>query len=794
MSLIDAVFKLCRDRLIGNGWDLLLAKHGLRIDQSTPDALAEELQRELSRIDRTLPGFEDFSADGKRGIEPGSPARSLLYHAIASPNVVFGADGNRLTLFPDLNEIEVVENYVFGRAAPRINELVDFHAPSELAVVVFAYEYRPASQTSHGRHADLAFSRTGIARVGTKPPRYLAAVRGFLPDADDDPFGIHVLPSRFAAFLAIQVPGDPAAFTPMRFRDKTDKPREIPPKGWAPDNKRMFWVPIHKIFSGSECLLGPDGKNLRLSIKSNGTHINEKIFRLHKALGGKPKDAPPYRISGKAIATLLASPSGSVAVVPTDHKALVEEAILPNGKHVTITVPKTHGSDRNQDFSTLSTSLEYEKSSAPSYAHVRTEIRNDKSIDLNTDPALNSDGALLAKVMNGGYEALNYIDFTGEGWVTIESPELRSIQGINSQPRSAYSLVAAPDLYPSCDQRELTEWTGSTSIPAQLRKEIWSVDPNTLCDVRLSPNLQLPGNPFDVEPTVTAVVSMFGPPPPGLAIASPAAIRHSHLPDDAAGVFSPGWDVSQDVLPNGTGHLAGYALGTPFPEDAKLCAALSTFWPAVAPDATREMEPFEWNSPFPPHRPNGVSQSGTVSPMTDQEIGQIGNLPWDGVPGPRVVTNQGSPFVEYANFHRVDFVRNALAGLFSLRLTARVDAEEYQKRVLAMAIAYRALHFERVGKPLQPDQLRDERVEWKVLSFQMTPRGTPELLQAQQDAKTVLLGDVYRVVVFAKGDVLDTPNPQKKWIALTDQIFLFVDPVNELVLLRKQSETRWRKG
>ena len=32
---------------------------------------------------------------------------------------------------------------------------------------------------------------------------------------------------------------------------------------------------------------------------------------------------------------------------------------------------------------------------------------------------------------------------------------------------------------------------------------------------------------------------------------------------------------------------ANYGLGSPFPEDAKLCAALNSFWPAAAPDAGR---------------------------------------------------------------------------------------------------------------------------------------------------------------------------------------------------------------
>ena len=59
---------------------------------------------------------------------------------------------------------------------------------------------------------------------------------------------------------------------------------------------------------------------------------------------------------------------------------------------------------------------------------------------------------------------------------------------------------------------------------------------------------------------------------------------------------------------------------------AKLCAALSTFWPAAAPDATRTMEP--------------ALTPITVAPLTDEEIGQRpGSIPWDGVHGPTVGTD-----------------------------------------------------------------------------------------------------------------------------------------------------------
>lgn len=111
MTLIDDVQTVCH-RLAPHGWADLLAQHGL-------DITAPNLAEELPDIRRDSPGFEDFAMEGKRGVEPGRPARSLLFHALASPNVVTGVEAAPLGAFPTLAEIEAVENYVFGVEPPR---------------------------------------------------------------------------------------------------------------------------------------------------------------------------------------------------------------------------------------------------------------------------------------------------------------------------------------------------------------------------------------------------------------------------------------------------------------------------------------------------------------------------------------------------------------------------------------------------------------------------------------------------------------------------------------------------
>ena len=140
-SLIDQVTTVC-ERLAPEGWrDLLLAVSHDELDITTAD-LSTMLSQPLSQIDRTIPGFEDFALEGTRGIEPGSPARSLLFHALASPNVFGDAAGNDLSAFPTPAEIEAVENYVYGVKPPSLDDLQAQADDHPLAVVVFALEYR----------------------------------------------------------------------------------------------------------------------------------------------------------------------------------------------------------------------------------------------------------------------------------------------------------------------------------------------------------------------------------------------------------------------------------------------------------------------------------------------------------------------------------------------------------------------------------------------------------------------------------------------------------------------------
>lgn len=757
MPLIDPVKTIC-DRLAPLGWrDLLFAVSGGQLDIAAPDSgeLRKRLVKDLDAGQFKLahPGFQDFSRQGRRGITAGQPGRSLLFHALASPGVQTGTQGQTLGGFPTLLEMETVENYVFGVEPPTVAALLARTGATKLAVVVFAHEYRPAKDTCSRLEAGPTFARTGIARVGTAPSLYHPARRGFRSEVAENAFSFRVVPSRFAAYLAVAAPGDPVRFLPMRPQDG--------------DAARKFWVPVHKLFDGVECLAGLD-----LKLVWTARHVNEKLRRVRLSLKQTAPTTPPFRFSAGIAELGAAAEFGHALVVPVPHARLVEPALGADGKVQTYTVPKNN----QNGFAAYEPATESdafgEIRPAPAYVHARTEVVGAQTVDLNDDPQRPD---VRATVRKGGYQAAHYLDFTGEGQVAVACAALVGKAGIEAGVHPAYSLVCAPDFFPLAGQRELSEWTESNVVPVSLISEIWGVPPNPLCDVRLPANLQLPGMSFAAkETTVAALVPLHGSTPG--AVGEPRSIdaaRHSCLPDDAAGVFAPGWDVSHDVVKKGgksVPHFAAYGLGSPFPEDAKLCAALSTFWPTVAPDVTRSFDSGAGNSDL----------AGTVAPLTDEELGQIGQTPWDGIPGPKLVTINGQQAIECESFLHADYVRTALENRFSLRLTAQITAADYQNRVLALAFAYAAL-----GEP---------RIAWFVFSFRAISSSDPEFIQAQGDAGVGLQAPIYRIELFRRSTnpARVSPNDfRRRLLPVGDHRFIFASSLTRQILHRRKTQLKF---
>ena len=777
MSLITEVKKIC-DRLAPHGWRDLLMQHGLDI---TASDLQEELLREIPRINRDIRGFQDFALEGKQGVVPRNPARSLLFHAFASPDVIKGAKAKELTAFPTLAEIETIENFVFGIRPPSIEDLKKYakelsdktrrltgkEQDGNYAIVVFAYEYRPAYETVHQKHADMCFSRTGVSRVGTTEPLYDETLRGFLPFNYDDEFDFRVLPSRYAAFFAVQLSGYQKIFGPMRTIDS--------------DRDRKFWVPLHKIFSGKECI-----KGLNLNVSFEAYHVNEKIRRIHMHLKGDEftdEDLThyPFKFTSDIAYLSTRSDFSQGVLVPTPHPRLVEPAEY-NGSPLFFKVPKEEENKVEFYESSLNIVADIDDEGqigsgprhAPEYVHVRTG--KDENGPINMNDKLN----VIEEIKKDNYYAQHYVDYTADGWISVVCPEL----AILGEFIPAYSLVTAPDFYSKCDQGDVYSWW-LAEVPKMLRSGFWyRGGPNTLSDERLAPNLTLTGDGAHFtkeDDTVTSIVCL--PSEDNIittTLKSSGTLRHAYLPDAASGVFAPGWDISFDRT-NGTEHLASYGLGSPFPEDSKLCAALSAFWPSVAPDAGRS---FWWES-F-----HGVYP--TVCPLTDEEIGQANLPPWDGSKGPKRINKDGRLLVEYLKIEYVDYVYNSLKKAFTLsQLGKNIDTDEFEARMLAMNRAYQSAG---LLKPHPPGEIsqddRDIQRKWPVLSFKKVRSDETELQEAQTKTRIKLKGNIYRIEIFHAGDTQEHEDHRKIQVEIRDKFIIFVGNLRHVLI--KKNDGTWK--
>jgi hypothetical protein len=764
--LIEGMRTLCR-RLAPAGWrDMLLDVTGGQFDM-----LAADLQAELAKriaINRRYPGFGDFGLAGSKAIEPGQPDYSLLYHALAAPSVLTGRNNAPLTAFPTLAELETVENYIYASRQISLAAIrASFTAP--MAVVMFATQYRNAPMGVSGRHAQLCFARCGVARIGNLAPRWDGPLRSFT-GISDRPFDFHVVPRRFTPYLAVQLqtsPGGPGLFGPQDMKDG--------------DTERKFWVPLHKLFSGPECLAG-----MNLNVSMSRGLVNDELGSFHRFLdkqklknnfSGAHLEQFPFTIRDEKIASLAMGGDYGPGVLVPRATPMVEEARY-QGARLTFPVdPAYSGRAANIQMSSLfvlpggaapvrpgylNDAEQWTERAAPEYINIRHRVVNGQVENLNERPDLFD---VMAK---GNYEAQHYIDFTGDGWVVANCPELAQAGVGVSKP--AFSMVGLPDFLPKVGQRELMLWW-TREVPAELRDALWATPPLALSQTRIAGNVELPiGFSID-DDTVSAIVSapqtFDGATVSNTRQAPNGTLRFDKvgLPDGSPGLFDPGWDTSMGVR-NDKGvpqrYLVGHGLGSPFIEDAKLCAALGSYWPGVAPDATRQYQPDKQLS--------GISYPWpTAVPFTDEEIGMVpvaegplkGKfLSWDGVPGPRRATFQGRQVVEYEDERRVDYID--VMGRMTASLTSRIDLQEYQQRTLSMAAVYWSLGIR--GTPGSTDSVNQVlrlKAAWAVLSFRTLAANAQELLAAaaQANAEIDPQRRYYRFELFRWGG--RNPNPAR---------------------------------
>ena len=721
MDLLQSITRLCT-RLAPGGWHSLLLSHDL-------DILAVRLDTELLKpltIDRSLRGFEDFASAGTRAIEAAQPAHSLLYHALASPGVTHDAAGQPLQLFPTPSEIEAVLDYVYGVSPPTLESLQQQAQGCPLAVAVFASEYRNAADTVHGQHADLCFSRTGIARVGTAPCRYDAQLRSFLPFVDHDPYGIRIMPVRYNAYIAMQHKGDAPRFGPMDFQ--------------TGDAELDFWVPLHKLFNGAQCLAGMD-----LTLDLDNHQVNEKLRHIHLRHSGTGWQEPqisqsPFVISDGLAHWATQDDLGLGLLLPQDKPKLVEEASY-QGQCLSFLMP----------------------ANTSGMVHGRHKLDEEGRFE-----DLNDREGVAELVKQGGYRALHYHDGTADGWVRAHCQPLDNLL----PSVAAYSVIGAPDFFALCSQRQLLRW--AREEPALPDPNIWHARLEALSNVRYCANLSLQDQPFSAEDRgVTAIVAL---PREAQSTSSPAnrvatVARPSSLPDAAAGVFGPGWEVGwvRQRAEDGSwlNMLSGYQMASPFTEDVRICAALGSYWPGVAPDSARTFEP--------------RSSLHSIIPLTDAEIGQGGATAWDHQQGPQLIQHDGRMLVRYHSYEYTDYTQVALDGHFSLQLTGRVTQQEYQDRVLSM---------HRVYNVLGAGSDNGQRNTWPLLAFRRVQRPDPELDTAQQEAGLILNGWVHRYQVYKRGASW-TPDSDFKlrYVNIERQVSLLV---SASAILIKEGSGPWQ--
>lgn len=704
MTLLQDVAADLR-QLAPRGWKTLLARHG-GLDIEAAD-LDKELRRTLS-VDRDIPGFKDFSKLGKRAVEPGDPAVSLLYHAFASPNVHPTADGSpgAPADYPTLEQIDRLENLIYSLARDTIDA-------GALVPAVFAYEYRPAGRTPHKLHADLVFSRTGITRNGTQPSSYDPVLRSFAwcDQARKEP---RVLPARYGVFLARRVYGK---------ADTNEQVREFSLLGirYRGDADRDFLIPVHKLFDGAECVR--NATNLKLGFRHR--HVSEKLARACRAgglnaSGADLTRAPFVIVSDDAAGHIKLASHGASRTVEPDAAPLIAPAIQ-DGKPMSFTVPaktpvglvnRQHTSLRLYDDlgalalegieSLLENVLNWlaprsrfpRPRNAPEFVNIRHVKNPDGTVqDMHDWPRPE-----FEKVNAGGYQAMFFTDNCADGCVSANFADVAD-NGISAhlanaglQPvRPAFSVVAPPDFFPSLDQMELWEWMRDKF---EVRSQFRQGGPEPLCHGRLPPN-PATVDPFTNESaflrkdektdhgaeTLLAVVSRL-PRVSGKVNKLETADndeRANFLPDAASNVFAPGWDVTYASNDDIAAFYATYGLGSPFPEDVKLCAAANSFWPAVSPDAARTF---------------GITATPTAMPLTDKELGYHAHHPWvgnkvaqatrgwDGEQG--CFLEKNGQVVNVVDIDRSDYVSNVLAGRVSFTLLGGITATEMFRRMKAL--------------------------------------------------------------------------------------------------------------
>ena len=687
-TAVQQDFNALMQWLGSNGWSKYL-QDSLGVNLSlTGDALRAELVKDLdaTRLKNLMAnaasGFDDFA--GMNMIKPGFPAFSLLYHALASPRV----RPANVTAYPELEQLDALENYIYALAEwDHLKSIYQVGSNDDLVMAVFAYEYRPAFKTPHHEHADMVFSRTGVARVGQHDMHFDRMNRCFTNQPKEGLPVQHsaVVPARYGLFIAKRVKPDQIDLMTTGIFKPGDKFDD------RNDQQRTFLQPIRKVFN-NDALFG-DAK-----INFSEMHRSEKLAKLveHTDLKFYKDIKPTIRTSSHLIVqdNKARNVNSSFLVIskPEPLIRLAKENGQPMYFLVPAMIPGEDGYSRNRYFTSYNTQevqdVELLVPTENGYQHIPNQYNEPRTqpLFLNITHELDSldsdgyrevlkDAEFENRLDKGMFHAPLFEDSICEGSVSaqISFPNSGALQGLYAEALPGFSIVTAPDFFPQVDNFDLMTYDVAPGTSVNI-SNFYEGGLASLATARLTPNPEwIAPHPRSDNQTYTAVLShksKAGAPAAQTARFKDPTLPKGYmvsgfLPDVASSVFAPGWDITYSAdKPGSTDvYLSTEGLGSPFVEDMKLCAAANGMWPASSPDAART-----YQGALDPW-----SRNPTAIPLLDDELGFHKNSPagkmmnkesfgWDGVQGPFLEKMDRKWKINFADMGRADVVQNVLDG------------------------------------------------------------------------------------------------------------------------------------
>ena len=734
-------------------------------------------------------GLDDFG--GQQLIKRGAPSLSLLYHILASPRV----QSKYVKSYPTLSQLDPLEDYIYS--------LVDYENSEtngrKFHRMVLAYEYRPAFKvppySPHKSkrkecHAQLVFSRSGIARIGDKEMNYNARWRSFtnLPAEKGAEKNIAVMPARYGLFWVEIVKGNTKSISVM-VREKRD-------------NRRSFIRPIGKICNTKKQTIefAELHRIEKLKKVSEYTYKNEGI-EFNKTYDF---DLPPFtKISattdqGKKLHKhqtdsefVKLEKIGSTALLSSIPANLSREVKDKDNCIVNIKVPKAFGKKlghTNRRYAALKLQNEKGRENtnvvlsyllfrknrrttglrapkiAPLFLNIKYEVKdNGEGIECAQE-TIHLDGHtkdFYDKIhKRDTYYAQVFEDSICDGCIVArifsDENQQRTLSVDSKQIAPAFSIATAPDFFPLLDSLDLRSYYFNNRC-LDTDEDFYEGGTINLSQIRLRANQTL-DNPFDRKSdskdlvfdragdvskcTVTAVVSKASDAAKqmsGSNKSNPFKLNFdrkyqatSFLPDTGTGVFFPGWDATYSGKRKDS-YLATFGLGSPFPEDMKLCAAANGMWPVTSPDAGRT---FQGSL-----EPIGGRIPNTSIPLLDEELGRNKRSPfckyynndsesfgWDGEQGPFLETKDNDVYVNFTDINRADYIQNLQTSGrgFDMSILRNLESQELINRMDCLRRCVKTIDRKKVWKTKMWLVCAEKVADWSQLqNLECLPKVAP---------------------------------------------------------------------